>query len=31
VLYWIFGCIRYMSSASTLRKLHLRAYLARWS
>jgi len=27
----IFGCIRYMSSASTLRKLHLRDYLARWS
>jgi deoxyribodipyrimidine photo-lyase len=26
----IFGCIRYMSSASTLRKLHLRGYLARW-
>jgi deoxyribodipyrimidine photo-lyase len=27
----IFGCIRYMSSAATLRKLHLRDYLARWS
>jgi deoxyribodipyrimidine photo-lyase len=27
----IFGCIRYMSSAATLRKLHLRSYLARWS
>jgi deoxyribodipyrimidine photo-lyase len=27
----IFGCIRYMSSASTLRKLHLERYLARWS
>jgi len=27
----IFGCIRYMSSASTLRKLHLKGYLARWS
>jgi deoxyribodipyrimidine photo-lyase len=26
----IFGCIRYMSSAATLRKLHLRRYLARW-
>lgn len=27
----IFGCIRYMSSAATRRKLHLRDYLARWS
>ncbi len=27
----IFGCIRYMSSASTLKKLHLKQYLARWS
>ncbi|HEX4422811.1 MAG TPA: deoxyribodipyrimidine photolyase [Kofleriaceae bacterium] len=27
----IFGCIRYMSSASTLKKLHLERYLARWS
>jgi deoxyribodipyrimidine photo-lyase len=27
----IFGSIRYMSSASTLRKLHLRDYLARWA
>ena len=27
----IFGCIRYMSSAQALRKLHLRSYLARWS
>jgi len=27
----VFGCIRYMSSASTLRKLHLRAYLKQWS
>ncbi len=27
----IFGAIRYMTSASTLRKLHLRDYLARWS
>jgi len=26
----IFGSIRYMSSRATLRKLHLRAYLARW-
>jgi deoxyribodipyrimidine photo-lyase len=26
----IFGCIRYMSSANTVKKLHLRAYLARW-
>ncbi|MBC7974372.1 MAG: hypothetical protein H7138_05255 [Myxococcales bacterium] len=27
----IFGAIRYMTSGSTLRKLHLRDYLARWS
>jgi len=27
----IFGCIRYMSSAATLKKLHLRGYLARWA
>jgi deoxyribodipyrimidine photo-lyase len=27
----IFGAVRYMSSASTVRKLHLRDYLARWS
>jgi deoxyribodipyrimidine photo-lyase len=27
----IFGTIRYMSSASTKRKLELKAYLARWS
>jgi deoxyribodipyrimidine photo-lyase len=27
----IFGAVRYMSSASTMRKLHLRDYLARWS
>ena len=27
----IFGCIRYMSSASTLKKLRLKQYLARWS
>jgi deoxyribodipyrimidine photo-lyase len=27
----IFGTIRYMSSASTKRKLELSAYLARWS
>jgi deoxyribodipyrimidine photo-lyase len=27
----IFGTIRYMSSASTVRKLHLRDYLARWA
>jgi deoxyribodipyrimidine photo-lyase len=27
----IFGCIRYMSSASTLKKLRLKKYLARWS
>lgn len=27
----IFGCIRYMSSASTLKKLRLKRYLARWS
>jgi deoxyribodipyrimidine photo-lyase len=27
----IFGCIRYMSTASTLRKLRLGDYLARWS
>jgi deoxyribodipyrimidine photo-lyase len=26
----IFGSIRYMSSTATLRKLHLRAYLATW-
>lgn len=26
----IFGSVRYMTSASTLRKLHLRDYLARW-
>ncbi|HET9622867.1 MAG TPA: hypothetical protein VFP84_15945 [Kofleriaceae bacterium] len=26
----IFGAIRYMSSDSTVKKLHLRAYLARW-
>jgi deoxyribodipyrimidine photo-lyase len=27
----IFGCIRYMSSASTLKKLRLKQYLARWA
>ncbi|MEO7731716.1 MAG: deoxyribodipyrimidine photolyase [Kofleriaceae bacterium] len=27
----IFGSVRYMTSASTLRKLHLRDYLARWA
>ena len=27
----IFGTVRYMSSASTLRKLQMRGYLARWS
>jgi deoxyribodipyrimidine photo-lyase len=27
----IFGTIRYMSSAATLRKLRVRGYLARWS
>jgi deoxyribodipyrimidine photo-lyase len=27
----IFGTVRYMSSASTLRKLHMKQYLARWS
>jgi deoxyribodipyrimidine photo-lyase len=26
----IFGCIRYMSSASTLKKIALKKYLARW-
>lgn len=26
----IFGCVRFMSSAATRRKLHLRDYLARW-
>lgn len=27
----VFGCIRFMSSASTLKKLRLKGYLARWS
>jgi len=27
----IFGCIRYMSSASTIKKLRLKQYLARWA
>ncbi|HEX8108215.1 MAG TPA: deoxyribodipyrimidine photolyase, partial [Kofleriaceae bacterium] len=27
----IFGTVRYLSSAATVRKLRLRAYLARWS
>jgi deoxyribodipyrimidine photo-lyase len=27
----IFGNVRYMSSASTLRKLHMKRYLARWA
>jgi deoxyribodipyrimidine photo-lyase len=27
----IFGSVRYMTSAQAVRKLHLRAYLARWA